>query len=569
MIKFTQVKYKNILSTGDSWTTIPLDQSHTTLIIGNNGAGKSTMLDAISFALYGRAFRKINKAQLINSINKKGLCVELDFTIGSNNYRVIRGIKPNIFEVWKNDNMLNQEASARDYQSYLEQNILKLNFKSFGQIVVLGSSTFIPFMQMSAIHRREVIEDLLDIQIFTSMNIMLRESLSNLREKISTSKYNVSLIRTRIEAAKKHNESIRKLREDEVKALQKRVQQYHDSNSEAMHVITRENRRIDDLNASIADIDKITNRHNKLRDINIKLTSRIQGFEKEVNFFNDHRSCPTCKQDIDPVFREQTIKQRRNKLQELNDGHGQLIEAISDAAARLDEISNINKEISALNSNIIANRSTIQVNDNAIKELEQQVAQTKTQAETVSTEDIKTLGKEGRDVAKNLENMVQREDVLGIVATLLRDGGIKTKIIKQYIPIMNKLINKYLASMDFFVQFELDESFNETIRSRFRDNFSYASFSEGEKLRIDLALLFTWRAVSKMRNSVSTNLLIMDEIMDSSLDDSGTEDFLSIISDLAGDSNIFVISHKSDQLRDKFEQVLEFEKVRNFSRMIV
>ena len=566
-IHFKYVKYKNILSTGNSWTEIQLDQSKSTLIIGENGAGKSTMLDAICFALYGKPFRKINKPQLINSINQKDMMVEISFDISGRNYIVKRGIKPNVFEIWHNGELLNQDAAARDYQKYLEENILKLNFKSFGQVVVLGSSTFVPFMQLPASHRREVIEDLLDIQIFTIMNTLLKDRVANNKTEISDIKYEIDLLVNRINSSKDHNESIRKMRETEVEKIKDKVSQ-HLATIEAENLEVEScGSKIDELIADISDKVAVKKKHAELIDIDRKLDTKFKKLVKEIKFYEDHDDCPTCRQGIDESFKDSTVNDHQHTIDQITDGREKIATKALDVEKRLEEISDIEDEISAFNLKASEHRANVKFATNSLKSIKKELEDAEKEVEAVDTSEISKMEKELKSYHDRQNQLFEYKQTLAVVSSMLKDGGIKTRIIKQYVPIMNKLINKYLAAMDFFVQFELDESFNETIKSRFRDVFSYASFSEGEKLRIDLALLFTWRSVSKLRNSVSTNLLIMDEIMDSSLDNAGTEEFLKIINELTADSNIFIISHKGDQLYDKFDNILRFEKVKNFSRM--
>jgi DNA repair exonuclease SbcCD ATPase subunit len=568
VIVFKYVKYKNILSTGNAWTEIRLDKNKSTLIVGENGAGKSTMLDAICFALYGKPFRKINKPQLMNSINQKNLEVEVSFDISGNKYIVKRGIKPNIFEIWKNGELLNQDAAARDYQAYLEQNILKMNLKSFGQIVVLGSSTFVPFMQLPAAHRREVIEDLLDIQIFSTMNILLKDKLQTNKSEITDIKYQIELVKDRIDAAKEHNESIRKLKETEVSRIKERVK-------EQLAFIENENTSIDELGnqldklmASINDKPTQKKKHQELLDIGRKLSDKQKKLTKEIDFYENHDNCPTCRQGIEHDFKESTVYENREKINQIADGREEIAAKALVVETRLIEIEGIEEEISATNLTMSEHRANIKLAMSVLNGLKKDLQSAEEEVEAVDTSKIDEYEAELQSFHIKQEQLHQDRDTLSVVASMLKDGGIKTRIIKQYVPVMNKLINKYLAAMDFFVQFELDESFNETIKSRFRDEFSYGSFSEGEKLRIDLALLFTWRSVSKLRNSVTTNILIMDEIMDSSLDNAGTEEFLKIINELTADSNVFIISHKGDQLYDKFENIIKFEKHKNFSRMV-
>lgn len=566
-LHFHYVKYKNILSTGNQWTRIDLDKNKSTLIVGENGAGKSTILDAICFALYGKPFRKINKPQLMNSINQKELEVEIAFQTSGKKYVIKRGIKPNIFEIWRDGELINQDAAARDYQTHLEDNVLKMNFKSFGQIVVLGSSTFVPFMQLPAHSRREVIEDLLDIQIFTTMNLLLKDKVSNNKSEITDLKYHIDLAKDRIQSAKDHNAEIALMKSAEVDKIKDKVKEkleYIDSEQTEIETIET---KMDELVQSISDKEEQQTKLKALEDVERKLESKSKQLTKDIQFFENHDNCPTCKQGIEHAFKEETITGHFAKVEEINEAKLQLETKKTEHSSRLTSISLVESDISGLHLTASEHRANIKLTKNQLNAIRKELEEAETEAEAIDNSKIEELEEDLRSYHIKNEQLINDKEVLSVVSSMLRDGGIKTRIIKQYVPVMNKLINKYLASMDFFVDFQLDENFNETIKSRFRDVFSYASFSEGEKLRIDLALLFTWRAVSKLRNSVSTNLLIMDEIMDSSLDNAGTEEFLKIINELTSDSNIFIISHKGDQLFDKFDSVIKFKKVKNFSMM--
>lgn len=567
MLTFTQVRYKNILSTGNAWTTIDLNRSKSTLIVGENGAGKSTILDAISFALYGKAFRKINKPQLMNSINQRDLVVEVYFSSNNSDYIIKRGMKPNVFEIWKNGELLNQDASARDYQAYLEENILKMNYKSFGQVVVLGSSTFVPFMQLPAQHRREVIEDLLDIQIFSTMSSLLKEKVNSNKASLVDVKYQIDIVKNKIESAKEHNESIRRLKEDEVSRVKQKMR-------EQIEFIEGEESRSDELDeeiksliSTIADKSDVKSKHDQFKVLKSDLTTKLSALQKDVKFYHAHDNCPTCRQGIEHDFKVSTISEKSGKISEIENAMLMLDRKIEKVTERLDEISDVETALHQLNLNRTEHTANIRIAKSALVGLKKELDEAEKDVGEIDTTKIVTFKEELRTYTETQKSLSEDKETLAVVGSMLKDGGIKTRIIKQYVPIMNKLINKYLAAMEFFVDFQLDENFNEKILSRFRDEFSYASFSEGEKLRIDLALMFTWRAVSKLRNSVTTNLLIMDEVLDGSLDQAGTDEFLKIVNEITADSNVFIISHKGDSLHDKFDHVIKFEKKKNFSQM--
>ena len=569
MIIFKKLRWQNLLSTGNQFTEISLNRSKSTLIVGENGAGKSTILDALAYALYGKAFRNINKAQLINSITGKGLLVELEFSIGQKDYLIRRGVKPNLFEIYQDGTLLNQQADVREQQDFFERQILKLNHKSFGQIVVLGSANFVPFMQLSAQERRTVIEDLLDIQIFTTMNLLLKEKVSDNRSNIQDTDYQIALLEQKIDLSEQHmtsiltnNDELIKNKEDLIEEFNTRV---HATTVEVEDTLSK----IKDLNNTIEDHQKVNSRKSKLLQMETELETKVRKFKKEIQFFHDHDNCPTCKQGIDHEFKNEWIDNRENKSTEISTALEQIEKEILNIDNRLNEITDINTQITALNQQITNHGADIRSWENSIKSLINEIESIRTNTKVIddNADQIAQARKELKLLSGNKMDLVEQREIYDISGVLLKDGGIKTRIIKQFVPIMNKLINKYLAAMDFFVQFELDEKFNETIKSRFRDEFTYASFSEGEKMRIDLALMFTWRAIAKLRNSASTNLLIMDEVFDSSLDTSGTEEFMKILDTLALDTNTFVISHKGDQLYDKFHSVIKFEKHANFSRM--
>jgi DNA repair exonuclease SbcCD ATPase subunit len=569
MILFKAIRWQNMLSTGNQFTEVALDRSKSTLIVGENGAGKSTILDALSFALYGKPFRNINKPQLLNSMTQKNLVVECEFMVGSKHFRVKRGIKPAIFEIYQNGEMINQNSSARDYQEYLEKSILKLSFKSFGQIVILGSANYLPFMQLPAHSRREVIEDLLDIQIFTTMNNILKEKAASNKTAITDVDYQIDLIENKIELTQKHINSLKTNNDHLIKQKEELIEDISIHILMADMAIKTQNDLLQDKLTSVADGEKVASKRLKLVELESQLETKIRSLKKEVNFYHDNDSCPTCRQGIDHDFKNETITDRETKQQEVTDALEKIEAEILVINDRVNQIAEINKEITAINTRITDFNSDIRSWNNNIRILEQEIENLKKNTTVIDSSkgDLTLLNNQLATQQKSKEDLANERQVIEVAGVLLKDTGIKTRIIKQYVPIMNKLINKYLAAMDFFVQFELDENFNEKIKSRFRDEFSYASFSEGEKMRIDLALMFTWRAIAKLRNSASTNLLLMDEVFDSSLDVGGTEEFLKILEGLTGDTNTFIISHKGDQLYDKFHSVIKFEKHANFSRI--
>ena len=569
MILFKKLRWMNLLSTGNQFTEIILNRSKSTLILGENGSGKSTILDALMFVLYGRPFRNINKPQLMNSITGKGLLVEIDFSIGRKEYLIRRGIKPNIFEVFQNGVMINQNSDIREYQEMLEKNILKMNHKSFGQIVVLGSANYVPFMQLPAGARREVIEDLLDIQIFSVMNTLLKEKHTQNKADIRDAEYQIELIDQKIEMTVKHISSLQINNDELVSSKEQMVVNLQCQIDEATKNVDNLKQYIDSLSESIADTRSITEKKSKIIELENSLETKIRSLKKEVQFFNNHDNCPTCKQGIEHEFKETRISDRQSQLTEVESALVKLGNKIDSINSRVDEITKTNIEITKLNNKISEHNSDIRSWNNSITTIRKEIESIRNNTSQIDTSqnEINALRKDLVKNNKQKYDLIAQKEILDIASSLLKDTGIKTRIIKQYVPIINKLVNKYLAALDFFVNFELDEKFTETIKSRFRDEFSYASFSEGEKMRIDLALMFTWRAIAKLRNSASTNLLIMDEVFDSSLDVGGTEEFLKILDGLTSDSNVFIISHKGDQLYDKFHSVVRFEKHKNFSRI--
>ena len=528
----------------------------------------STMLDAITYALYGKAFRNINKPQLVNAITQKNMLVELDFSVGTKEYTIRRGQKPAVFEIYQSGNLINQNSDIREYQDFLEKNVLKLNFKSFSQIVVLGSANFVPFMQLPAHSRREVIEDMLDIQVFSVMNSILKEKISANKSMITDADYKIELIEQKIELQKKHidalidnNEALIRNKEGLIVDIQGKI-------SKSQSDVSNLSDEIDNLSILISDKEKVETKKSKYNDIEKQLKDKMTKLKKEIAFFENNDNCPTCKQEISFVFKTEKVNSKSDLHSQIDNNMLKLKNDISIIEVRLTEISEINNKISELNRKISANNTKIYSWNESIKTLNEEIFSLKNTTKDISEDtsgDLIQYGEELTFIKKQKKELLDQKSIYEISSVLLKDSGIKTKIIKQYIPIMNKFINKYLASMDFMCNFELDESFNEKIKSRFRDEFSYASFSEGEKSRLDLALLFTWRAIAKLRNSASTNILIMDEVFDGSLDSTGADELLNIFDSLGQDVNIFVISHKTDNLYDKFHSVIKFEKHKNFS----
>ena len=568
MITFNKLRFKNFLSTGNFNTEINLSENGTTLIVGANGSGKSTMLDALCFVLFGKSFRNINKGQLVNAINQKDCVVEIEFDIGNKSFKVIRGIKPNVFEIYSNGELINQDAAAKDYQEYLEKFILKLNYKSFTQIVLLGSASFVPFMQLSASDRRSIIEDLLDIQIFSRMNGVLKDKFTLLKERHHQAKYQLDLKKEQIQYQIQLIDSIKKNTAAQVSLKEQDLANTINMIAESETKCTSYETELNVLRNQISDKKKVTDRIVKLSGIRSNLQKTITKVSTDISFYNDNHDCPTCKQGIAEDHKLHIVEERNKKLNEVEKAIDEIETEINTLFNRQKEIELIDDQIQDVNSNLTSEQSEIIVNQRYSKTLEKEIERLKENKSDLQTENIKLSGLNDDllQIETEIKSITEERAYYEVATTLLKDTGIKTKIIRQYIPIINKLVNKYLASLDFFVNFNLDESFKETIKSRHRDDFTYASFSEGEKQRIDMALMLTWRAVAKLKNSASTNILILDEIFDSSLDTNGTEDLMKILGMLEG-SNLFVISHKGDMLQDKFMNVIKFEKVNNFSRI--
>jgi DNA repair exonuclease SbcCD ATPase subunit len=564
MIYFKKLRWKNFLSTGNVFTEIDLAKIDTTLIIGQNGAGKSTILDALTFGLFGKPFRKINKPQLVNTITQKDCLVEIEFSIGTINYKIVRGIKPNKFEVYQNDSLLNQSAEMKDYQEILEKQILKVNQRSFCQVVVLGSATFQPFMQLSASQRREIIEELLDLQIFTTMNSLLKDKVAYNNESINSTYSEKKLVESKIEMT---NEHLKELQQNNEKLIEEKQVLIKETTDHILELRDKHNffeDQVASLNSQITDNETVSKKIEKLKKLRHQIEAKVSHLNNDIEFFNDHENCPTCGQDIDDRYKKEAIDRNFSKVVELQEGLQKLTDEYDAAKSRIDQILEINNKIQNLEMKKLEAKTTI----NSLTKYQNQL-NTEIQditSKEVSDNKIADFENELKQIEVKYNELVEDKHVLMAAGTLLKDTGIKSRIIKQYIPVINKLINKYLSSMDFFVSFELNENFEETIKSRYRDNFTYASFSEGEKQKIDLALLFTWRAVAKLRNSINTNLLIMDEVFDSSLDQNATDYLMNIIRDVAKDNNIFIISHK-DHMNEKFTNVLRFVKNKNFSQL--
>ena len=569
MITFRYVRWKNLLSTGNYFSEIKLDSNQNTLVVGENGSGKSTMLDALCYGLFGKAFRNVNKPNLLNSINGKDCVVEVEFDSNNKSYKIIRGIKPNKFEIYCDGDLINQDAAVRDYQEYLEKFILKLNYKSFTQIVILGSASFVPFMQLSASDRRAIIEDLLDIQIFSTMNGLLKDRLTNNKDVMVQKKSEIELTQQRYELQDKHIKGLKQNNEDKVTEY---VGEVH-INKETIQTLHGEianlSSQVETHQTMVAEKTLVEDKVKKITKLESQIESNLSKFRKDISFFAHNDDCPTCRQAIALEFKETELQALTTKATECEHGLTQLETKLLAEQSKLNQITEIQKKIQLLQIEIATKNTTITETNKYISKLEKQIESLKQSKVTTEKEEqeLKELNGSLSQLQAELKELLQDKTYYEVASGLLKDTGIKTKIIKQYLPIINKLVNKYLASLDFFVNFNLDESFKETIKSRHRDDFTYNNFSEGEKQRIDMALMLTWRAVAKLKNSSNTNLLILDEVFDSSLDTNGTEELMKILHMLEG-VNLFVISHKGDILQDKFANVIRFEKVKNFSRIV-
>ena len=569
MIHFKKVRYKNLLSSGNRFTTFELDRSNTTLIVGDNGAGKSTLLDALCFGLYGKGFRNLKKDLLINSINQKELVVEIDFSIGKRDYKVVRGAKPNKFELYTNGKMVNQDATMKDYQEHLEKNILKMSYRSFTQVAILGSANFTPFMQLRAVERRKLVEDLLDISIFSTMQDMLKKKVSQHNLEVKETSHEIDLLHERISGLNEQVNALQKNREVKIKKYESTVNETQNNINKILGEVDEKTQNVVEKKRSIKSKDSTESRLKQATDLERQLETARKKAIADVKFYEENDDCPVCKQGLDHDHKEKCIKEREDKAEEITQALNDIDKTISECHDEIQRINVIQSEIDEIQREIGLLQTEVVSNQKYIKKLQGEIEDL--QNEVVGDSDVHdrlTTSETDLDILeKKQETQTERQHYFELATMLLRDQGVRQRIIKQYVPIMNKMINKYLANLEFYVGFELNEAFEETIKSRFRDVFKYDNFSQGEKMRIDLALLFTWRAVARLKNSVNTNILILDEVFDSSLDSQGTDDFLKLLNTLNEKTNAFIISHKGDQLYDKFEEVIKFEKHKNFSRI--
>jgi len=568
MILFKTLKWKNLLSTGNYFTEIALNSNANTLIVGTNGSGKSTMLDALCFALFGKPFRNVNKPNLLNSINGRDCVVEINFSIGNKEFKIVRGIKPNIFEIYQDSVLLNQDAAVRDYQDYLERFILKLNYKSFTQIVILGSASFTPFMQLSASDRRSIIEDLLDIQIFSTMNGLVKERLTGNKDLTVAKKNDIALLLQKYDLKKEHQDKLNQDTEEKVKEYEKEILLYRETIRTLHDDIDSLEQAKQTLSEICAKIPENEKKITSFKKVESQIESKISKVGTDREFYEHNADCPTCRQAITLEFKEGQLVELGTKEKELNGALIELKARITEQENVVTELREKEKELSNVRIQLATTQTSVKGLNSSITKLENQIEQVKkSKQENIDESELNDIKKGVEEAQDELKVLMEEKSYLDVASVLLKDTGIKTNIIKQYLPVINKLVNKYLTSMDFFVNFNLDESFKETIKSRHRDDFSYHNFSEGEKQRIDMALMLTWRAIAKLKNSTNTNLLILDEVFDSSLDSTGTEELMKILHSL-DDVNLFVISHKGDILQDKFANTIRFDKIKNFSRIV-
>ena len=565
MIKLQKVRWKNFLSTGNQFTEVQLDDCSTTLICGENGSGKSTLMDAICFSLFSKPFRKINKPQLINAVTNKQMVCEIEFETNNKQYKIVRGIKPTIFEIYQDNKLINESADMRDYQQIVESNILKMSYKTFCQIVILGNANFTPFMQLSAAQRREIIEDLLDIQVFSTMNILLKEIVQQNKQQIVDIDYQIKIIKNAIEIKKHHHDQLTETHKSTIDNKQKQIHKIIATNKTLEHKIESLS---DKTAAAQQTIDcaksKLAKAIESVTQTRAQIDQKLEQSRKLITFYQTNTQCPTCTQEISQSFKHQSIDNNRQIVDTLENERNAVQCKIEQVNKKVEQI---NQALATLNANIntiTSMQTQVQLNSKTIQQLQEEINESSRPA---STESLDSDYAKLKSVEKEFVSALEKRELYNVASLLLKDSGIKGEIIKQYIPIINQLINKYLDKMEFFCQFEINQQFEESIKSRYRDEFTYTSFSEGEKMRIDLALLFTWREIAKIRNSASCNLLVLDEIMDSSLDNNGTEDFIRIISEITDRSNIMIISHKHEQINDKFDKVIRFEKIKNFSRI--
>jgi len=571
MIVFNKIKWKNLLSTGNAFTEVSLNNTPNALIIGENGAGKSTILDALCFGLFGKAFRNINKGNLVNSVNQKALVVEVEFTTSGKHYKVIRGIKPNVFEIWCDGTCLNQDSATKDYQEHLEKFILKMTFKSFTQIVILGSASFKPFMQLTPADRRVIIEDLLDIQIFSVMNTIAKQRFIQNKESIEKNRIEGLGKTEKMQFIEKTIKSLKQNNDERILHLEKQYTELSQNKNELESVICNFTLSEEELVKKTEPITQLRNKFNQMIKLKAKMVTNSDRCDKNINFYHDNDSCPTCKQALEGSFIKNELSELTKKRNEYNKAIEEITTKIDGVTAEIDDLEKLMTDLHNLGLQKATKSSQLKTMESQMRSIKDTIDELKVADKLTldNEQELQNVKSDITHIEKERQELIDQKTLIETAIQLLKDGGIKTKIIKQYLPIINKLINKYLQQMGFFVNFNIDENFNETIKSRYRDEFSYQNFSEGEKTRIDLAILFTWRTIAKMRNSINTNLLLFDEIFDGSLDANGTDEFLKIMWNLAGDTNVFVISHKQDMLVDKFKKVYRFKKTKNFSVLTV